>query len=135
MENSFILLCIWCWLDVSFVSQINHFESWILNVVLYLLHTFFIYFFSLRSSMAGLSFYHYLTGLGIIDLLLNYPIFFFFYIHKYCFNCFLFYIWPPLYAEKKIDLSLYHLVPEILGPNVGLIFHQNILITVFKHFV
>ncbi len=29
--------------------------------------------------------------------------------------------------------SLSHLVPEILGPKVGLIFHQNVLD--FKHFV
>ncbi len=32
----------------------------------------------------------------------------------------------PLSAEK-IGLSLSHLVPEILGPKVGLIFHQNVL--------
>ncbi len=37
---------------------------------------------------------------------------------------------PPLSAEK-IGLSLSHLVPEILGPKFGLIFHQNIL---FKRF-
>ncbi len=29
--------------------------------------------------------------------------------------------WPPLSAEK-IGLSLSHLVPEILGPKVGLIY-------------
>ncbi len=37
---------------------------------------------------------------------------------------------PPLSAEK-IGLSLSHLVPEILGPNVGLIFHQNLLFNRF----
>ncbi len=31
----------------------------------------------------------------------------------------------PLSAEK-IGLSVSHLVPEILGPKVGLIFHQNV---------
>ncbi len=29
---------------------------------------------------------------------------------------------------KKIGLSLSHLAPEILGPNVGLIFHQKCII-------
>ncbi len=33
----------------------------------------------------------------------------------------------PLFLEKKIGWSLSHLVPEILGPKVGLIFHQNVL--------
>ncbi len=30
--------------------------------------------------------------------------------------------WPPLFAEK-IGLTQLHLVPEILGPKLGLIFH------------
>ncbi len=30
-------------------------------------------------------------------------------------------------SAKRIGLSLSHLVPEILGPKVGLIFHQNVL--------
>ncbi len=38
--------------------------------------------------------------------------------------------WPPLSAEK-IGLSLSHLVPEILGPKFGLIFHQNVLFNRF----
>ncbi len=38
--------------------------------------------------------------------------------------------WPPLSAEK-IGLSLSHLVPEIIWPKVGLIFHKNLL---FDHF-
>ncbi len=38
--------------------------------------------------------------------------------------------WPSLSAEK-IVLSLSHLVPEIFGPKVGLIFHHNVL---FNHF-
>ncbi len=41
----------------------------------------------------------------------------------------------PLFLQKKIGLSLSHLVPEILGPKVGLIFHQNVFFTRFKHFV
>ncbi len=41
---------------------------------------------------------------------------------------------PPLYAEK-IGLSLSHLVPEILGPKVGLSFHQNVLFNCFRHVV
>ncbi len=32
----------------------------------------------------------------------------------------------PLFLEKKIGLSLSHLVPEILRPKVGIIFHQNV---------
>ncbi len=32
---------------------------------------------------------------------------------------------PPFSAEK-IDLSLSHLVPQILGLKVGLVFHQNV---------
>ncbi len=31
----------------------------------------------------------------------------------------------PFFLQKKIGLSLSHLVPEILGPNVGLNFHQE----------
>ncbi len=38
--------------------------------------------------------------------------------------------WPPLSVEK-IGLSLSHLVPEILGPKFGLIFHQNVLFNRF----
>ncbi len=41
--------------------------------------------------------------------------------------------WPPLSAEK-FGLSLSHLVPEILGPKVSLIFHQNVLFNRFKAF-
>ncbi len=37
---------------------------------------------------------------------------------------------PPLSAEK-IGLSLSYLVPEILGPKVGLIFHQNVFLNRF----
>ncbi len=40
---------------------------------------------------------------------------------------------PPLSAEQN-GLSLSHLVPEILGPKVGLIFHQNVLFNRFKAF-
>ncbi len=43
--------------------------------------------------------------------------------------------WPHFSAEK-IGLSLSHLVPEILGPKVGVIFHQNVLFNrFFKHFI
>ncbi len=38
--------------------------------------------------------------------------------------------WPPLSAEK-VSLSLSHLVSEILGPKVGLMFHQNVLFNSF----
>ncbi len=38
--------------------------------------------------------------------------------------------WPPLSAEN-IGLSLSHLVPEILGPKVGLILNQNVLFNSF----
>ncbi len=34
-------------------------------------------------------------------------------------------------SEEKISLSLSHLVPEILGPKFGLIFHQNVLCNIF----
>ncbi len=37
---------------------------------------------------------------------------------------------PPLSAEK-FGLSLSHLVQEIPGPKVGLIFNQNVLINIF----
>ncbi len=40
----------------------------------------------------------------------------------------------PLFLQKKICLSLSHLVPEILGPKVGLFFHQNVLFNLFKAF-
>ncbi len=33
--------------------------------------------------------------------------------------------------SSKIGLSLSHLVPEILGPKVGLMFHQNVLFNRF----
>ncbi len=39
-----------------------------------------------------------------------------------------------LFLQNTNGLSLSHLVPEILGPKVGLIFHQNVL-KVFKYFV
>ncbi len=42
---------------------------------------------------------------------------------------------PPLSAERKSVCLLSHLVPEILGPKVGLIFHHNALLKSFKHFV
>ncbi len=38
--------------------------------------------------------------------------------------------WPPFSSEKN-GLSLSHLVPEILGPKVGIIFHQNVLFNRF----
>ncbi len=41
--------------------------------------------------------------------------------------------WSPFSAEK-ISLSLSHLVPEILWPKVGLIFHQNVLVNRFDAF-
>ncbi len=41
--------------------------------------------------------------------------------------------WPPLSA-KKIGLSLSHLVPEIQGPKVGLIFQQTVLFNRSKAF-
>ncbi len=37
----------------------------------------------------------------------------------------------PSFCRKKIGLSLPHLVPEILGPKVGLIFHQNVFFNRF----
>ncbi len=39
----------------------------------------------------------------------------------------------PLFLQK-ISLSLSHLLPEILGPKIGLIFHQNVLFNRFKVF-
>ncbi len=42
--------------------------------------------------------------------------------------------WPSLSAEK-IGLSLSHLVPDTLGPKVGLILNQNVFLPDFKHFV
>ncbi len=43
----------------------------------------------------------------------------------------------PLFLQNKIDLPLSHLVPQILGPKGGLIFHQNVLflIVFLKNFV
>ncbi len=35
------------------------------------------------------------------------------------------------FLQKKIGLSLSHLVPEILGPKVVVIFHQNVLFNRF----
>ncbi len=35
------------------------------------------------------------------------------------------------FSAEKISLSLSHLVPEILGPKVGIIFHQNVLFNRF----
>ncbi len=40
----------------------------------------------------------------------------------------------PLVLQKKIWLSLSHLVPEILAPKVSLIFHQNVLFNRFWSF-
>ncbi len=37
----------------------------------------------------------------------------------------------PTLSAEKISLSRSHLLPEILGPNVGLIFHQNVLFNRF----
>ncbi len=42
--------------------------------------------------------------------------------------------WPLLSAEK-IGLSLSHIVPEILGLKVGLIFPKMYYLTDFKHFI
>ncbi len=39
-----------------------------------------------------------------------------------------------LLSTEKICLSLSHLVPEILGPKFGLIFHQNIVFNRFQAF-
>ncbi len=39
-----------------------------------------------------------------------------------------------IYASR-IDLSLSHLVPEIFGSKIGLMFHQNVLLNSFKHYV
>ncbi len=36
----------------------------------------------------------------------------------------------PLFLKKKISLSLSHLVPEILGAKVGIMFHQNVLFNI-----
>ncbi len=38
------------------------------------------------------------------------------------------------FVVKKIGLSLSYLVPEIIGPKVGLIVHQNVLFNRFKAF-
>ncbi len=40
----------------------------------------------------------------------------------------------PSISVEKIDLSLSHLVPEILRPKIGLIFHQNVLFNRFEAF-
>ncbi len=40
----------------------------------------------------------------------------------------------PLFLQKIISLSLSHLVPQILGPKYGLMFHQNVLFNRFKAF-
>ncbi len=37
----------------------------------------------------------------------------------------------PFILQKKIGLSLSHLIPDILGPKLGLIFHQNVLFNTF----
>ncbi len=44
------------------------------------------------------------------------------------------YLIDTLFLQKKIGLSLSHLVPEILGPKVGLVFHKNVLFNRFKTF-
>ncbi len=36
----------------------------------------------------------------------------------------------PLFLQKKA-VCLSHLVPEILGPKVGLTFHQNVFFNIF----
>ncbi len=43
--------------------------------------------------------------------------------------------WVPILCLVMSWLSLSHLFPEIHGPKVGLIFHQNVFLTVFKPFV
>ncbi len=40
----------------------------------------------------------------------------------------------PFFKQKKIGLSLSHLVPEILEPKDGLFFHQNEQLNRFKAF-
>ncbi len=40
----------------------------------------------------------------------------------------------PLFLQKRIGLSLSHLVWEILWPKVGLICHQNVLFNIFYAF-
>ncbi len=40
----------------------------------------------------------------------------------------------PLFLQKKICLSLSHLVLEILGPKIGQIFHHNVLFNRYKAF-
>ncbi len=40
-------------------------------------------------------------------------------------------IWLTPFSAEKIGLSLSHLVPEILAPKVGVIFHQNVLLNRF----
>ncbi len=37
----------------------------------------------------------------------------------------------PLFLQTQISLSLSYLVPEILGPKVGVIFPQNVLFNGF----
>ncbi len=41
----------------------------------------------------------------------------------------------PIFLQKKIDLFLSHLVPEILGPKVGPFFTKMYYLIDFKHFV
>ncbi len=40
-----------------------------------------------------------------------------------------------LVLQNKISLSLSHVVPEILGPKVGLFLTKMYYLAVFKHFV
>ncbi len=44
--------------------------------------------------------------------------------------------WRPLSAERNwvVSITFSHLVPEIVGPKVGLIFHQNLLFNSFTVF-
>ncbi len=42
--------------------------------------------------------------------------------------------WLPRFTDK-FGLSLSHLVPEIFGSKVGVIFHQNVLFEFFKFFL
>ncbi len=37
-----------------------------------------------------------------------------------------------LFLQKKIGLSLSHLVPEILGPKIGQFFHQNVFLKILS---
>ncbi len=51
-------------------------------------------------------------------------------VHILCLNS----IWLTLFLQKTIGLSLSHLVPEILGPKVGLMFYQTVLFNILHKF-